>query len=258
MVKIYDEFYAKINKKVYFTTSWDDGGIYDMKLAELLLKYGIKATFYIPIKNVEGRKTLSAKQIQEISQYFEIGSHTYSHVRLTSIPYHIAREEIKMGKSELEQIVGKSITAFCPPGGKWNKYILQLAKKENFLFLRSTGYMRMKTIKEKNNNLLHTTLQFYPHKLYTYLISIFKKVDVEGMKLILENFKGTSDWNRFSRKLLYKCIVDGGVFHLWGHSWEIEELNLWGTLESFLKDLISEKNKIIFCINSEVWENENK
>ena len=246
-----------MNKKVYFTTSWDDGSIYDMKLAELLLKYGIKATFYIPIKNVEGRKTLSAKQIQEISQYFEIGSHTYSHVRLTSILYQIAREEIKMGKSELEHIVGKSITAFCPPGGNWNKYILQLAKEENILFLRSTGYMRMRTLKEKNNNLLHTTLQLYPHKLYSYLISTVRRVDIEGMKLILENFKWISEWNRFSRKLLYNSKVEGGVFHLWGHSWEIEELNLWGTLESFLKDLISEKNKIIFCTNSEVWENDN-
>ncbi len=39
----------KMNK-VYFTTSWDDGSIYDMRLAELLLKYGLKATFYIPLK----------------------------------------------------------------------------------------------------------------------------------------------------------------------------------------------------------------
>jgi len=24
------------------------------------------------------------------------------------------------------------------------------------------------------------------------------------------------------------------VFHLWGHSWELEEHDLWGELESFL------------------------
>lgn len=27
------------------------------------------------------------------------------------------------------------------------------------------------------------------------------------------------------------------MFHLWGHSWEIDQLVLWGSLESFLKEI---------------------
>lgn len=246
-----------MNNRVYFTTSWDDGSIYDIKLSELLLKYNIKATFYIPIKNSEGRKTLSAKQIREMSQYFEIGAHTYSHVRLTSLPNHIAKEEIKKGKSELENIIGKRITAFCFPGGRYKKIHLQMIKEEGFLFSRTTGFMRIKNIKDINNNLLHTTIQLYPHKPFTYFISAAKRMDIEGFKLIFENFKWCHDWNKLSRNLLYKSKIINGTFHLWGHSWEIEELNLWGALESFLKDLVAENDKIIFCTNSEVWINDN-
>lgn len=32
------------------TTSWDDGQTFDEKLSSLLLKYGVKGTFYIPRK----------------------------------------------------------------------------------------------------------------------------------------------------------------------------------------------------------------
>ncbi len=33
--------------------SWDDGSIYDIKLASLMAKYDIKAMFYIPNTNCE-------------------------------------------------------------------------------------------------------------------------------------------------------------------------------------------------------------
>ena len=37
------------------TTSWDDGHPLDFKLAELLNKYNLKGTFYIPRSNAEHR-----------------------------------------------------------------------------------------------------------------------------------------------------------------------------------------------------------
>jgi hypothetical protein len=34
--------------------------------------------------------------------------------------------------------------------------------------------------------------------------------------------------------LLKTCVARQAVFHLWGHSWEIEEHNLWHDLDAFL------------------------
>jgi len=36
-------------KKAVITTSWDDGSIFDLKLKDLLKRYSIPATFYVPV-----------------------------------------------------------------------------------------------------------------------------------------------------------------------------------------------------------------
>jgi hypothetical protein len=33
------------------------------------------------------------------------------------------------------------------------------------------------------------------------------------------------------------CKAEGRYFHLWGHSWELEALDLWSALESILAQL---------------------
>ncbi len=53
--------------RVIITTSWDDGHPLDLKLAELLQRYAIPATFYIPIDNIE-RQGMNTQEIREIAQ----------------------------------------------------------------------------------------------------------------------------------------------------------------------------------------------
>jgi hypothetical protein len=45
------------------------------------------------------------------------------------------------------------------------------------------------------------------------------------------------DWSVMSRKILMELLEDGGIFHLWGHSWEIEKKGEWGKLDSFLSEV---------------------
>ncbi len=66
-------------KKIYFTTSWDDGHKLDLKLSELLAKYNIAGTFYIA-KDFQGRMT--DEDIIKISKNNEIGAHTITHPNL--------------------------------------------------------------------------------------------------------------------------------------------------------------------------------
>ena len=58
---------------IYFTSSWDDGSVYDIKLSELLLKYNQKATFFIPLANIKKREVINAKQI--FKNQFDIENH---------------------------------------------------------------------------------------------------------------------------------------------------------------------------------------
>jgi peptidoglycan/xylan/chitin deacetylase (PgdA/CDA1 family) len=65
------------------TTSWDDGHPLDYKLVALLEKYDIKATFYIPLANVENN-VMERSQMKDISNYHEIGGHTVNHIYLNN------------------------------------------------------------------------------------------------------------------------------------------------------------------------------
>ena len=52
--------------------------------------------------------------------------------------------------------------------------------------------------------------------------------------LYLQSY-GISDLLQLVDYYLKEIEKNGGCFHLWGHSWELEEYNLWGVLEDIFK-----------------------
>jgi len=236
--------------KIFFTTSWDDGSIYDIKLSKMLLKYNIKGTFYIPLKNDQIPTILSMGEIKLISKDFEIGGHTFNHTILTEVSLEKAREEIKSCKNALEDIIGKEIKAFCFPRGKYTQTLVDIIKEYGFIYGRTVRLLRTKKVIDVKRRLMHTSLQVYPHKHYTYWISMLK-----GNKECLYNYfrvvNVVNDWVRLAEMLLENSSKIVIAFHLWGHSWEIEKYNLWAILEEFL-EYVSKRSDIIFCTNTEL------
>src|ERR1035437_1451077 len=98
----------------YLTISIDDGHVMDLRTAELLSKYGLQATFYIPARNPE-RPVMSEVQIRELASAFEIGAHTLNHVPLKSLPESQAWAEISGSKQWVEDTIGKPAVSFCYP-----------------------------------------------------------------------------------------------------------------------------------------------
>ena len=88
----------------YVTISVDDGHPTDLRSVDLLHKYGLKATFYVPGANGE-RTVMKACEIREIDRQFEVGSHTLNHLRLTRLPVQTAWREICDGKKFSEDTV---------------------------------------------------------------------------------------------------------------------------------------------------------
>src|SRR5260370_13882979 len=103
--------------KKIVTTSWDDGHKLDLKLAKLLQKYSIPATFYISPASWEfsEKDLLSKQEIQSLGESFEIGGHTLHHPNLAQVPLDFAVDNIKAGKVFLESIVGKKLQSFAYP-----------------------------------------------------------------------------------------------------------------------------------------------
>ncbi len=210
-----------MKKQILVTTSWDDGHILDVKLAALLQRYGIRGTFYIAPKHREFSKAnlLSKHDINEIGKFFEIGAHTMTHPHLTKIPNVMAAREINQSKHFLEQTVGNHIDSFCYPYGAYNDKIASLVATSGFRIARTTK----RTVFFSTNNpyALPTTVHAYTHRQDLFNISL------------LLRYK-TITWDALAKRQFDIIAETGGVYHLWGHSWEIEKFNGWNRLENVL------------------------
>jgi len=241
-------------KQILFTTSWDDGYPLDYKLALLLKKYHIRGTFYIPLKNRE-RPVMTNKSLLKISRMgFEIGSHTLTHPMLTKLNQSKLIYEIQQNKKELERIIKKPVVSFCYPKGKFNKNVASLLKNSGHNLARTTSLFH--TDPKFNPFFMPTTVHFSNRSYSSY----FKQELKQGLREL--DFVGLYNWLSYglnknplklSLEILNGLSKKGGYFHLWGHSWEIEQQNLWGDLETFFKIINKQKN-IVCLSNYEVIE----
>ncbi len=230
------------------TTSWDDGHPLDYKLIVLLEKYGIKATFYIPLANAENN-VMERNQIKEISNYHEIGGHTVNHTYLNKLSELEAKKEINNCKTELEQIIGVEVKAFCFPGGKYSKRDIDIVNDSGYSFGRTTQYFNTKI--DCESGLMHTTAQAFNHSNIDLLKHSIKRIMLPEIIECKGFIPYTKNFTSLSAHFINKSETE--VFHLWGHSWEIEKYNLWKQLEDLFILLVNTPN-VVFMNNIECWQ----
>ena len=221
------------SRQAWLTTSWDDGNPLDMRIAELLHRNNLTGTFYIPRAASTG--VMPESQIRELAQTFEIGGHTLDHLFLPTIPDAQADFQIAGCKKWVEDTIGNSCEMFCPPAGKYSGPHLRMIHQAGYRGMRSVELLS--TSKPRVlNGLAHmpTTLQAFPHRRVTYLKNTIKRRGWPNLwRYIL--LGGPSGWEKLAENLLQRVIDRGGVFHLWGHSWELERTGQWERLERVLQ-----------------------
>lgn len=215
------------------TTSWDDGDVLDFKLAKLLQKYNLEATFYIPQSNKE-RPVMNSEQIKSLSKDFEIGGHGLHHVRLDANNKTLLRNEIDGSYHWLQQLLGTAPVSFCFPGGKYTAITVDHVFESGYKLARTTELF--KTNFSKAGQVTATTVQAYPHTWFTYVKHLVKR---KSWPALLHWLKQKSETNlvKLTENYLQEVDVHGGCFHLWGHSWEIEKYNLWKEVEAIFKTI---------------------
>ena len=211
-----------LRKTGIITTSWDDGFYLDVRLAELLDKYFIKGTFYIPNKFTN--KLLNKYQIRAIARHHEIGAHSLTHKDLTKLNSKQLISEIKDSKSYLEDIIQRDIKMFAYPFGRFNNRVKKVLKISNFLGARTIDGLDPKISDP-----------------FEFGISL----GVNVSKISLEN------WFWLTSITARHTVASKAIWHLAGHSWEIEYFNMWKTLERFFK-YIKGLDKKTYLTNGEV------
>lgn len=230
------------------TTSWDDGHPADLRLAELLAKYSISATFYVP--RASDKPTLSAAELQTLSQSHDVGAHTMQHVTLTSLDDNAAAREITGSKKWIEDITARPCTVFCPPLGYYRRSHLTLIREAGFTGARTVELLSLDPPRLIDGlRILPTTLQAWPQSPIRYVRNIAKRGALRNLWLWLARGRSAS-WTTLASRLLAHISTHGGVFHLWGHSWEIEQADLWQPLEDVLALLAAAPEQIARLDNS--------
>jgi len=227
---------GKLKKGIFgmiFSCSVDDGHPADMRLAQSLARHGIKATFYLPIHNVEGWPVLRDAQMRELAQGFEIGSHTHDHCFLSRLDDRQAQFQIEQGKTTLEQILGQRVAGFCYPGGKYRPAHVRMVRAAGFDYARTTSNLHLGPGPGRFE--LATSCQFYPHGRAVYLRNFIRGGRWLGRAPLLLDGLARQEWQGRLHAMLDHALARGGVFHLWLHSMDIERLAAWEALDGLLR-----------------------
>jgi hypothetical protein len=218
---------------ILFSCSVDDGHPSDLRLAQLLAAYELKATFYLPIANIEGPPVLHGPQIRELGQAFEIGSHTHDHCFLSLLGERQARFQIERGKSVLENLLGRQVAGFCYPGGRYGGVHVRQVEAAGFRYARTTRNLYLEPGPGRFE--MATTCQFYPHGRAVYLRNFVRGGQWLKRRASLRRALRHDGWGARLHAMLDGALQDGGVFHLWLHTLDIDRLGAWSELDAFLR-----------------------
>lgn len=232
------------------TTSWDDGHPLDMRIADALAKHGIRGTFYVPMRNV--RPTLAPHQIRDLSSHFEIGAHTVNHVVLTQCSHDQAFREIRDSKSRIEDLIGRKCAVFCFPKGRYDRQHIKMAADAGYMAVRTVELFSFSWPYQCNGiSVIPTTLQASCQGRRAHLRNAIKRMRAKAFLNVLRFSQG-KNWTESATNLIEYFQASGGVFHLWGHSWEIQEQNQWTNLDHVLRLLVESNKSMNYLTNSEL------
>ena len=219
-------------KQATLSLSIDDGHPADLRMADLLMRHGLRATFYIPMRNCEGPPVLAPSAIRQLARHFEIGSHTLDHRFLTRLNVLDALTQIHEGKAALEDVIGKKVEGFCYPGGKYRPLHIKMVQSAAFSYARTTKNLFLSPgIKPYE---LPTTLQFYPHPRSVVMRNFISQRDWKKRRTALNVIGYESNWLDRLYLLVDYAARSGSVCHLWCHSLDIDKLGLWKRLDELL------------------------
>ena len=225
-------------KRKAITFSYDDGVTQDIRLIELLNKYGLKCTFNLNSELLSKRGMLirngqriahykvHPEDVKSIYDGHEVAAHTLTHPLLPQCDEAEIIRQVETDRLNLSNLVGYEVVGMAYPGGGVNNddRVADIIKKH-------TGIRYSRTITTNSRFDLQENLYRFNPTVY--------HLDFAEMMHLGEQF------------IDLKPEVPQ-IFYIWGHSYEMDYAgDYWVQLEVFFK-LISNKDDIFYGTNKEV------
>jgi peptidoglycan/xylan/chitin deacetylase (PgdA/CDA1 family) len=161
-------------------------------------------------------------------------------------------EQLSGSREWIEQLTGKSCRVFCFPGGRFRNRQLKLVRRAGYQAARTVEFLSTANPRLIDDLcLMPTTIQAYPHGPLAYAINALKRFSTSTLTNLPRSLR-TSNWVALAKDLFLQTIERGGVFHLWGHSWEIEQEHQWQQLEEVFALIASRKERGKSLTNGEL------
>ena len=216
--------------KIKLSASFDDGSMYDLRMADLMYRHSIPTTFYIPANYQKylyqkGIASIEPTILQAIAEQFEIGSHGVNHELLTRVDEATQDFEIRESKVELERLFKQRITKFCYPRGYYTTEIKEKVR-ELYNEARTVRVGELTPCEDPMER--HTTVH-----------------------VGLDRKEYGTDWLTYAKNKVDEAI-DRAMkgermdYHFWGHSAEVDRNEAWEGLIDLL-EYIDERRENFEC-----------
>lgn len=225
------------NKAVTF--SFDDGVTQDIRLVEILNKYGLKGTFNLNSAKLGlpgdfwkvdwgqvPRAMINASQVKEVYAGHEVAVHTLTHPNLTTLNDETVIRQVDEDRKALSELCGYGVIGMAYPcGGVNNDERVAGLIRENtpIAYARTITSTHSFALQKDNLHRFNPTLHFLDEKLEE-VVEKFLNLDTDEPQLL----------------------------YIWGHSYELDyNESRWEGFENLCK-MISGKEDIFYGTNKEV------
>jgi peptidoglycan-N-acetylglucosamine deacetylase len=234
------------------TTSWDDGHPCDLRLAEMLSKNRMPATFYVPLFGEDGKPVLGPAPLRAFrKQGIEIGAHTVTHQVLPELDNAGLAKEVRGSKHLMEDQLGEEVRMFCYPRGRYDSKVIGSVRDSGFLGARTTKMFDQSL--EFGRFEMPTSLQAFPHPPLDYLKNLGKRGNLTGLARYFSKYARCKNWVEMGKSMFDDVLREGGIWHIYGHSWELEELGLWDQLQE-LFSYVADRPGVLYATNGQILE----
>lgn len=229
----------KTKYKKAITFSYDDGVTQDIRLIELLNRYGLKATFNLNSELLghpgtlirEGQRISHYKihpdKVRETYQGHEVAVHTLTHPNLTTLPDDEVIRQVEEDRKNLEALVGYPVVGMAYPCGGVNN-----DDRVADLIRSHTAIRYCRTITDTDSFAPQTNLHRFNPNVY-HIMEYDRLMEM-----------GTAFVEAEPNEPI--------VLYVWGHAYEMDyHPDDWIKLEAFCK-LVAGRDDIFYGTNAEV------